>query len=481
MAINLSRNTKVYFTTNVDSTGAITDSLSGFTNTNTWEIAVLDGYSFSQGTQQQTITISEGGNIPVRGQRSFNTQLDPVDYTFSTYIRPNGVGSLVAPQEKVLFNALLGTYGIDAGVTPTSIIRSTTATSVATIVSPSTLVNGTYTLGVGDTFSIAGITAANQSTFNNAVKITAIPSGSTYTVEYARAPAAAAGTTATVGTSKAYTGQWAPGPVGTASGQFSYVSTMGSNRNSFQKFGLLFVVDSVVYAIDNCFLDQASIDFGLDAIATVAWTGKGTKLKELTTNGPALATALLSATTATPNIANAPYITNKLSTMSLQSNIGGSDFTSATTYTIAITGGNLTIANNVTYQVPSNLGVINQAIGYFPGNRAVSGNVTAYLRTGASEGNNTGKLLSDIIAANSVEPKFRVQLELGGGSNAVRVEFEMPGASLQVPQVNIADVVATTINFNAQGFTPDTQGSQAFDLTKANDLQIRYFTNISAT
>lgn len=480
MAINLSRNTKVYFTTNVNvNTGVLTDSTAGFTAANTFEIGVLDGYAFSQGTQQQTITIAEGGNTPVRGQRSFNTQVDPVDWSFSSYIRPFNSSSVVAPQERVLWNALLGAGAVDTtGTTPTSISRANTTSPTATIVvaTPITaVVNGTTAALVAtDVLNIGGITAANQSTWNQAGIITNVAGAgpTTYTVELSRAPATAAGTTATVGTGKVYTGQWAPGPTGgnSATGQFAYASTMASNKNLFQRFALIFVVDSVIYGVDNGFVDQVSVDFGLDAIATGAWSGKGTALKQLTATG--LAAAL--AATATANPTTAPYITNKLSTMSLVSNIGGSDFTGSTAYTVAITGGNITIANNVTYLVPANLGVVNSAIGYFSGQRSITGNVTAYLRTG--ETNGTGDLLKNLLAniSSAIEPKYRVQLEMGGVSNATRVEFEMPGVSLQIPTVDVADVVSTTINFTAQAYNPDTQNSQVFDLTKTNELMVKF-------
>lgn len=480
MAINLSRNTKVYFTTNVNqNTGVLTDATTGFTAANLIEIGVLDGYSFSQGTQQQTITISEGGNTPVRGQRSFNTQVDPVDWSFSTYIRPYNSASTIVPQERVLWNAMFGAGAVDTtGTTPTTISRANTTSPTASIVvaSPITAaVNGsTAPLAVNDVLNIGGIVAANQATWNQPGVITAVAGAgpTTYTVELSRAPAAAAGTTATVGSGKVYVGQWATGPNGgnSALGQFSYVSTMASNKNLMQRFGLIFVVDSVVYGIDNCFIDQVSVDFGLDAIATAAWSGKGTQLKQMTATG--LASAL--AATATANPSSAPYITNKLSTMKLDSNIGGSDYAGSTAYVVAITGGNITIANNVNYLVPANLGVVNSAIGYFPGQRSITGNVTAYLRTG--ETNGTGDVLKNLLAnlSTAIEPKFRVQLEMGGASNATRVEFEMPGVSLQVPTVEIQDVVSTTINFNAQAFNPDTQNSQTFDLTKANELLVRF-------
>jgi len=48
--------------------------------------------------------------------------------------------------------------------------------------------------------------------------------------------------------------------------------------------------------------------------------------------------------------------------------------------------------------------------------------------------------------------------------------------SLQIPTVDIADVVSTTINFTAQAFDPATSTTQTYDLTKANELLVRFLT-----
>lgn len=480
--INLSRNTKVYFTTNVDpTTGAVLET--GSSATNTFQIQVLDGYSFSQATTQSTIQISEAGNTPSRGQRAFNTALNPVDFTFSTYIRPS-LGATTGPvsaAEKVLWNALLGDGAIDAtGTTVTSITRvagtspviAATASPFATVVLTAALsksysgTTATTALAAGDIININGVAEAS---FNQPVRIVSV-SSNTYQVEYAIAPKA--GTTAVIADAVATSGQWGKGTTAssTSTSNFSYVSTMGANKNQLQKFGMIFVVDSVLYGIDNCAMDQVSVDFGLDAIATAAWTGKGTTLNKLNT---LVATGI----TASPASAKAAYITNKLSTVALISNIGGTQYAGSTTYVIPITGGNITIANNIAYQTPTNLAVVNAPIGYYTGQRAISGNVTAYLRTGGTT--DSGQLLATLLSGGStaVEPKYFVRLELGGSTAANRVEFEMPAAVLQIPAVNIADVVATTINFNAQGFNSDVVNQQAFDVTNNNELLIRYYSN----
>jgi hypothetical protein len=156
--------------------------------------------------------------------------------------------------------------------------------------------------------------------------------------------------------------------------------------------------------------------------------------------------------------------------MMLTSKIMGTDTSVGTTYTVPLTGGNLTIANNVNYVVPANLGVVNAPIGYFTGNRSISGNVTAYLKTGAGY---SAQLLTDVIAQGS-ETKFRVEIEVGGSSNAIHVDFEMNGCLLQVPTVETGDVMTTTINFTAQGYDP-SPANAVYDIGQTNDLGINYY------
>jgi len=109
---NLVRNSRVFYTTNVNaSTGIV--AASGFTTGNTQELQVLDGFTFGQTSNADTITISEAGATPTRGQRSFNTSLGQADFSFSTYIRPEKATN-VKCEESVLWNSLLGSVAIGA-------------------------------------------------------------------------------------------------------------------------------------------------------------------------------------------------------------------------------------------------------------------------------------------------------------------------------------------------------------------------------
>lgn len=374
MSFNLIRNSRVFFTTNVNAeTGVV--AATGFLPANTREIQVLDGFSFSQNTTSETVTLNEAGATPVRGQRAFNTALEPVDFSMSTYMRPADGGVNITAEECVLWNALLGTGNIgDAGAAWSE--DTTHATLVAT----------------------------------------------------------------------------------------------NSQAHQLVKFGLIIVIDGVSYVIDNCALDTATVDFGLDAISMVAWAGKGSILRQLAgltaTTGTTVTFGGGLTGTAKGKDVNAAYIANKLSTLTIKAGIDGT----GTEYTVAITGGSLTIANNITYLTPANLGVVNRPITYFTGVRAVSGSLNAYLRAGAL---NTAGLLADMLAGSTtdVDPAFSVQIEMGGKTNATRVEFEMPAAVLTIPSVSTEQVVSTTINFTAQG-----SATGAFEIGSANEVEVRYYT-----
>jgi len=399
MALNLIRNARMFFTTNVDAaTGVV--ATTGFDATNTREIQVLDGLSFSQATGSETVTVNEAGTAPVRGQRQFNTSLDPVEITFSTYMRPyfnaGGAGNTddqIDCEEDVLWNA--------------------------------------FATGAGNSDAWAVTTGAS--------------------------------------------------PVST-------LTMAQSASNQLKTFGIIVILDQTSYIIDNCALDQATIDFGLDAISTIAWTARGTVMRNigdsavLAADKPtAFSTDItFSGTyfTATNEAKNknteAAFLANKLSQVALSSisvsGVYGGGGNGATTYQLALTGGSITLANNITYLTPANLGVVNKPVTYFTGTRAVSGTLNCYLKTGSST--DSGKLLDNMLDNSSnVEPAFALTVHIGGSSSTKpRVSLVMPSVVLQIPTINTEQVVSTTINFTAQGLT-----SSAFDLEAKNEISIAYY------
>lgn len=481
--LNLVRNSRLFFTTNVDSAGVVLAT--GTTATNTYEIQVLDGFTFSQNTNADVVTLSEAGVAPIRGQRSFNTSLAPVDFAMSTYMRPYNAGTSITAEESVLWNALLGAQDISTANTLTLGAVSTgvtytwnNSTGIGTLTIAGSAITGTLP-AVGDVVVVGGIASTTPAGHNdklNAAGIVLTASTTAVTIAMANPGTinVTATTLATASTVKLYKSAWAP-VVATQ----SYVSAAGSNLNQLQKFGLIFVVDSVTYAVDNCAMNQVTLDFGLDAIATLAWTGQATALREIPTavlSGSTFSGGLVG-TVAAKNT-SARYITNKLSTVSLSlvKDLGGAAV-AGSAYAVALTGGSITINNNITYITPANLGVVNVPITYFMGTRSITGTLNAYLKTGTGAAS-TGQLLQDMLAyaSTSVEPMVTLSISVGGGSNTTKVVVEMPAATISIPAIDVQQVVSTNINFTAQGFTPNTTAnSSTFSLDKTSDLAVRYY------
>lgn len=489
---NLVRNSRVFFSTNLTSaTIPNAVALTGHTVATTSEIQVLEGFTFSQQTTNTTIGVSEAGESPTRGQRAFNTALNPAEFNFTTYLRPFSNAGSIEPEERFLWNALLSSKQISTTnfvnvSTVTAAARSATTNSGSNILTLTATASGVTTgttpsptvLVVGEIVLVQELEGAFAKEWNIPAKVVSA-NATTVVLELMSAPSAGAGTTAAVpagGVVKLLRSAWASSDAVSPEAAYGQISTAYSNANQLAPFGLIFIVDGVTYTMDNCAMNTATIDFTLDGIAQVAWTGFGTQLNQLAT------TVTLS--NATDPVASggitgtfkgkntlAQFITNKLSTMELISNIAG---VSGTTYQVAITGGSIAFNNNIAYITPASLGVVNKAIGYYTGARSISGNVTAYLKTGA--GNTTAKLQQDILNSGNplVEPKFDMNISIGGGKNAVKVEIDMPGTTLTVPTVETGDLVTTTINFTAQGYCPEISANM-FDLSQTNDATVRYY------
>lgn len=505
MALNLLRNSRLLFTTAVDGTTGVIGAT--VANTNTFEIQVLEGFSFSQNTNSETVTLNEAGSSPNRGQRSFNTSLAPVDFSFSTYIRPKLVSSEVKCEESVLWNALLG---VEATTTTPGTITATTVTAPTYSNTTGVLsINGTGlavvgapttpTFVVGDYVIVSGISSTDTTSgdvlaFNQPGKVLSI-GATAITIQLLNPSTSAA--TGTLSTSaaalKLYKSAWAPvltAAAGATPQAFSLASTHTSNDNTLVKFGLLVVVDNVTYAVDNCALNQVTIDFGLDGIATAQWTGQATIMRQLATS-VVLGAGTISTGSVTGNftqkVTDAGYITNKLSTVKLKTvkalldGAGATKSSAGTEYFVALTGGSLTINNNISYITPMVLGVVNTPVAYYTGTRAISGSLTAYLNTGTLSGTvtrGTGTLLQDMLdsATGTIEPMFGLTLAIGGSGNKLRVEMEMPTTSISIPSIGTDQVVTTTINFTAQPTADGATGSnKAYDVTGTNELFVRYF------
>ena len=368
MALSLSRNATVILSYQASTDTTWDGAGREPSEANTFEIPVLDGFSFSQATGTQNVTLNEACTSPKRGQSIFNTSIEPVDWSFTTYMRPridDLTTDLHGMTEKILWNAL---------------------------------VSGTKTDNVGT----GGITST-----------------------------AAACT----------------------------VDLEESNKNQLLKLTGWFVFSdsSINYRLKNMCVNSASMDFDVDGIAQITWSGYAEAVDSVVQSAtPETADHATDGYALAP--ATADFILNRLSTVSLVSSISGS----SKTYTFALTGGNVTIDNGISYVTPESLGRINVPIGHQTGTRAVSGNFTAYLDTAALS---TKIMYEDILAdINAADPDtitnvFDIALSIGGAS-APKVLFTMPKAHLELPTLDTADVMGVTITWTALegtfgGATPD--------------------------
>ena len=383
---------------------------------NTFRVGVLDGYSFSQGSESTDVTISEAGATPNRGSKRFNDSLPPAEWSFGTYVRPfkHGTNSWRTSGdhdmvENIMWASLAGKDIAEGALT------STEASAL------------------------------------------------------------------------------------TISGSEANISFERSEHHELLKLSIFFVLENTTYRLNEAQVNQCEIDFSIDGIAQLTWSGNATTIDQVTTfledpskygafnNAGTMNTDEVSGGTAgfAGNGGNtatfvegynyadcvgpddADYLRNKLSTLTLsclaQGGGAASNGLDATTYDINITGGSITIANNVTYVTPETLGLVDKPIGSFTGARQITGSLTCYLDT-KNNGSNT--LLTDLAGATDlVTNSFDMSLFMGGASSATPVvEFDIPRAHLTVPTIETADLISTTVEFAAHGET----------LLVGNEMTVKY-------
>ena len=186
------------------------------------------------------------------------------------------------------------------------------------------------------------------------------------------------------------------------------------------------------YRIKSCCVNEASLDFDIDGIATINWSGMGSIIEDIedlivrANDAPNAQTSpstglgslwvdsnsagkylfIAQAATGNSNWERAidegstssdtsNFIRNRLTSLAVTNAMGG-DFQSS--YDVVLTGGNVTFSNNMTYLTPETLGVVNQPLGHVTGTRSVSGSFTCYL--GADTGSavdSSSDLFEDII------------------------------------------------------------------------------------
>jgi len=399
-----------------------------------WEIPVLDGFSFSQATNSSEITLSEmesTAGTSRRGRRIFNDSLAPVEWSFSTYMRP---------------------------------FKHST--------------------------SYAGEAADSVNNNHHAVEevLWAMMAGANAYASSAFARGANAVTT-----------------TDTTDLDVSFAQ---SNVSVLETGNLFFVIntdtsDPMVYKLSDAAINEASIDFDVDGIATVNWSGfakqifdwtanttvtgidlvpaSGTVGKvqidtdtspyqfKLVTDASTLKTAIDEGTGATNN-----FVRNRLTQLSITAG-NTTTFPGANSngvYSLTLTGGNVTIGNNITYLVPEELGSVNVPIENVTGARSVSGSFTCYLvfddQVGGTLNNGTSSdFFADLTSSGALElvnNSFDLSFSIGG-SNSPKIVIDMPKSHIEIPIHAIEDVISLETNFHGLGS----------NLGTADEVTLKYF------
>lgn len=361
-----SRDTKVYITAAGDTATA-------------WEIPVLDGISFSQGTNTSEITLAEmsnGSGVSRRARQMFTDSYAPAEWSFSTYMRPF----------KASHAGATGTWE-NADV---SAERQHAVEEVlwAFFVGASTFSQGDAATGTSWNDGITGGTS------NMVIDFTASEKANLSEIDiYIELGAATAG-------------------------------------------------NDVTYLIKNCAVNEASIDFDIDGIATINWAGFGKIIQEYESNSGNIPNFTKTITEGTTDTGN--FIRNRLTSLTASATSAGSIVSS---YDLVLTGGNITMSNNLTYLTPETLGIVNQPLSNITGTRTVGGSFTCYLN---HKSTSSADLFEDIIESTDVITNdFALTFKVGGDSNTPRVEFAMPNCHLEVPSHSMDDIVSLETTFHA--------------------------------
>ena len=247
-----------------------------------------------------------------------------------------------------------------------------------------------------------------------------------------------------------------------------------SNFSTATENHMYFKLDNVIYQVSNATVNQATVDAGIEEIATTTWAGFGTTLKELTgtprnnavsvfggvlNNGSTVtanSTTENAAVTASyhsfaqMNVAGATgtnsFIKNRLSSIEFhhKASAGASD----EKFTFPVTALSFDYNNNITYLTPEELSALNEPIGQFTGSRAVTGSATMYLRTGDLESAGFLRNISEDSRTSSAQTS-NANLIIGG-TTAPYVAFQLDACQFEFPQIATDDVVSMSVNFVGQ-------------------------------
>ena len=401
--LQLSRNTKVYIR-DFDTT------LSGNGSSTWWEVPVLDGYAFSQATESVEITLTEAAdsnNRSRRGRLAFNTALAPVEWSLTTYVRPfKSAGGRTSTVGGFVDNAAGVVHAIEEPLWAYMV------------------------MGAGETY------VAN----NGGARVAGNNWGSTTSGLYSNT-------------------------------NFMTIDFGKSNKTALRTFELYFAMSSTgnsaapdtVYRLNDAVVGGVTLDFDIEGIAQLQWTGFAKNI----TSSNSFPTALTTANSVTEALNSTnTFIRNRLTTANISTSMPefGGTTGAPKFYNVVLTGGSITIENNITYLTPEELAKVNIPLGHVTGTRSVSGTFTAYLDDDYAA-NSSGALFRNMTAnTNASRNDFPITFSIGGASSP-KVEFVFPDCHLEIPTHSVEDVISLEVNFNA---LPSA-------ISNTDEMQVRYY------
>lgn len=503
-----------------------------------WTLPVLDGFSFSQATNASEITLNEmedASGRSRRGRKMFTDSLSAAEWSFSTYTRPfkaaggttynSGVGRADSAANKThaVEEALwicMGSKNVynaagynfkhgSVGGALTSIVITTGATD-------SDRTAGTYIIAIPTTGatakqSVVVAAGAGSNTGGTSAVVTVVVNGSgtaTATITD-RGIGFDTGNTITIGAQLIGGGAGDDNLVLTATSEaFTSDTTdldinfFDSNRSSLATFDIYFILSDkskgrLVYKCANSAVNEATIDFDIDGIATINWSGFAGQVTDVTATVSAVDSApnasaageiwidtndsdsfYVSTASGTSNWAHTidegttstnNFIRNRLTQLTLAPDAtfkaNNTGVTYENDYQVAITGGNITISNNISYLTPEELGRVNQPIEHVTGTRTVTGSFTCYLGSSDAATNKSKNLFEDLVQdTETVINEFELKFDVGGTTGTPRLEFAIDRCHLEIPSHSIDDVISLETNFHGLGSS----------IGEADEITIKY-------
>ena len=359
-----------------------------------WKLPVLDGFSFSQSNATTEVTLSEmagsNGTSSRRGRKLFTDAFEPAEWNLQLYGRP--------------FNAQVGGSGNYIAGSTDDVLWSNFVNA-----GPYTASTRQYTNGIAK-ITDPDPTVANKMTLDfdesNVVSL------NTFDLFFVLG---ACGTTPS-----------------------SYLAGPGNAQT--------------IYKVADAVCNSVSMDFDIDGILTLDWSGLGTLITE-EANMPTAGSGSWHDYIISDGIAHSEgnFIRNRLTTLGVATTGSADPFGNTTSYDLTLTGGNISFENNLTFLTPEELCVVNQPIGNVTGTRNISGSFTCYLNAGTA-GSNIGTsadLFDDLATGtNVVTNSADLTFSIGGGSSP-KVVVKIPTAHLEIPTHSIEDVISLEVNFHA--------------------------------